>query len=860
LNLYFFLGLCFFLGLRFFSLVVIFQLQRQSCAATETKRKMAYCESRMFWCFLGQERQEEEVPVRATSTIVALGMVADAYVAKVSQTYTSPTAVHNASFRFPLNDGAAVTEFKMSVNGVVHNGEVKPKQQARNEYNSAVSAGKSAQLMSQKAKDLFEISLGNFGANETIVITFTYVTETSFANGILSLHLPLFSKHRYGETMLANQQDASFSDVTSSGGTVSIIVNGSLATGLQSITSINHDVNVIRQGQSDVLAKSGLAYDLSGQQNFCVSLVLGPQQPSKQDFVLKIKPVSPFAARAVLETDPATGNQAVMLSIMPELPEAGSDDPLTSEILFVCDVSGSMSGGALNHAKEALHVFINSLPVGTAFNIAWFSNKFEFWSKTNGSRVLTEADEAELRADAKAFVDGFQATGGTHMLSPVKAIAAEKPLPGRRRNVIVLTDGELIDEASVMSAIAGSAGNTRWFAIGLGAGASRSLCNGIARNGNGTADFLANATVLNEVVMGLLTQSMQPSVRFSVDWGTGFSSSTAPMSVDVPKTTALTVASDLFSAVADAMTSAVSRGIPDHLLAVPDGLFVSPKTQKILFTKLRETAFCVIDKSKGTWDATSVTVHVVLPNGNDLTFEVPIENIQGSAINALAAHAVISDLEAHDGDQKIIQTIALSRHVISSQTSMLVVNPDAAVSPKAANIRSWQEPPNVNEGCRFMMPKSRSKGPSIVRCKGAAELSLGSGRVLESAVLEDRCDSDYGNPSDQLQSFSQPKKPKNVAAAPPKAKVSDIISANKSGLWSFADAVKYLPAEARVWSTEQKSSDLWVTIAILKLLQQDYVDDEVVWYTIAWTARETIGKNFAIHDIMKAETGLQFSL
>lgn len=855
---------------------------------------MACCESRLF-C--------GDVPVQATGTTIAMGVVGDACIAKVSQTFSSPTAVRDASFRFPLNDGATVTDFEVSVNGVVRKGEVKPKQRARDEYNSAVASGKSAQLMAQKAKDLFELSLGNFGANENVIISFTYAAETSYADGILSLYLPLFSKHRYGESMQPNQQDASLSDVATSGGTVSIIIDGSIAGGVASITSVNHDVNLLRQDQSDIPVKSGLAHevasaakDIASQSNFRLSLVLGTKDPSKQDFVLKIKPLRPFAARAICETDPATGNQAVMLSLMPELPAAGSDDPLTTEIIFVCDVSGSMSGEPLKQAIEALQIFIDSLPVGTAFNVAWFSDNYKFWSLTNGSRVITIGDEAELRANAKAFVGAFTTKGGTQLLNPVKAIASEKPLAGRRRNVVVLTDGATDDEARVMSAITGSAGNTRWFSIGLGEGASRDLCEGIARNGNGTAGYSANETVLAQVVMDLLAQCMQPSVRFSVDWAAGTTPLTAPMSVDDKPTasssSSSTLASGLFAAVADAVTttsSAVTRAIrrdpaPEHVTPVPDGMYASPSKQKILFTKLRQTAFYLLDKSKGLWSGKHVTVHVILPNGQDHTFDVPVETIAGNAINALAAHAVISDLEAHGSLPSVIENIAMSRHIISSQTSMLVVNPIATAPAQAAHIHSWKQRETY---VSYGMGRARCAGGNPVGSRGGGgflqTLSFNSyggtkgGATLEScgftAMGGEECSfRNSGNeccPYEDDDAESSKKKKKKskssaaapaAAAAPPKPSVASIISAIRGGLWSFAAVAAYLPAEARVWSPAQKSSDLWVTIAILKLLQSDYADQSTVWRAVAQSARQAICAKFSKDEIAAAMNGLQFSL
>ena len=50
--------------------------------------------------------------------------------------------------------------------------------------------------------------------------------------------------------------------------------------------------------------------------------------------------------------------------------------------IFIVDRSGSMSGSKMETTKEALLLFLKSLPTGSRFEIINFGTEFDFMSKT----------------------------------------------------------------------------------------------------------------------------------------------------------------------------------------------------------------------------------------------------------------------------------------------------------------------------------------------------------------------------------------------------------------------------------------------------------------------------------------------
>merc|ERR1719186_1973842 len=185
------------------------------------------------------------------------------------------------------------------------------------------------------------------------------------------------------------------------------------------------------------------------------------------------------------------------------------------EAVFLVDCSGSMRGQSMNLAKEALQVFLHSLPVSSYFNIILFGSSFQ--SLFPQSRRY---DDDSLK-DAKDSTSGISANlGGTEIYRPLQHIFQKPLMAGLARQVFVLTDGQVSNSSACIELVRKNSSNNRVFTLGIGSSADRHLVKGMARAGMGTAAFTTQGEPITAKVINQLKNSLQPSISdVSVRWG-----------------------------------------------------------------------------------------------------------------------------------------------------------------------------------------------------------------------------------------------------------------------------------------------------------------------------------------------------
>lgn len=146
-----------------------------------------------------------------------------------------------------------------------------------------------------------------------------------------------------------------------------------------------------------------------GDQPNVATVKLGTTEPLLKEFQVFVSLFQPHQPCGRFEED-EDGNKHAMICLYPKLDEDSA--PIYSEMIFIVDRSGSMSGSRINQVRNTLHIFLRSLPEGTLFNIIGFGSRIEKLFPTS------QEYNSKTLATAVDTVDKMNANlGGTDILT-----------------------------------------------------------------------------------------------------------------------------------------------------------------------------------------------------------------------------------------------------------------------------------------------------------------------------------------------------------------------------------------------------------------------------------------------------------
>lgn len=570
-------------------------------------------------------------------------------------------------YTFPLYDGVAVSGYTISYGSKVLKGIVKQKHEAKKTYQAAVDRGETAGLLESLPAGVFGVTLGNLPANTDVTVEIIYCGELKHDAAIDGLRymLPTSIAPRYG----AYPGKVLDSNAESKSG-ISITVDVDMAkSAVRKVQSPSHPI-AVSMGATSTTETGSVATFMPSQAS--ATLTLGKGELN-EDFVLQLIIDDINAPQAILETHPTLSAQrALMATLVPRF----SLDPIYPEIVFVADQSGSMRGAKNDALVSALKVFLKSLPLGIRFNICAFGNNFQFLFPK------AQAYNEDSLVTALDFVAGFDANyGGTEILKPVTA-AFDQRLADLPLEVMLLTDGEIWAEGALFSyineQIHDKGANARVFALGIGGDVSHTLVEGVARAGNGFAQFVTQNEETDQKVIRMLkgalyahTKDYELEVHYDEKDSDQMSDddfeivekvneclkiedkaggSTKESGTDASKAMSFFDESADIDKTLQTTTSTADRYAHLPKLATPK-VIQAPNTIPPLFPFNRSSVYLLLGPTSAQKRVTSITLRATSAQG-PLVLNVPVHDSGATAIptiHRLAARKAVQNLEEGRG-------------------------------------------------------------------------------------------------------------------------------------------------------------------------------------------------------------------
>ena len=421
--------------------------------------------------------------------------------AKVKQQFKNNSSLWaEGIYVFPLPEKAAVDHFRMVIGDRIIEGQVKERVTAKKIYERAKSEGKKASLIEQQRPNVFTTSLANIAPGEVITVEFEFQQVLEYKDDSYRLRFPMVVGPRYHtvQSLVQGMSDPASNET-------------SVHTETETTKNTNYPVRI------HILLDAGVSlYDLNSsyhrininqtsETRYSISTI-GENIPSDRDFELVWKPQLNNKPQLSAFNESINGENYTMLTLFPPDLSHLQQKVQARDVIFVLDISGSMSGTSIDQAKASLIIALDRLSSIDRFNIIWFNDQ------TDRLFAETVAATTQYKSTAKRFIDSLGAGGGTEMLPALKLALSDHEEFTRFRQVIFLTDGNISNEAELFDVIDRQLGDNRLFTIGIGSAPNSYFMRKAANKGRGTFTYIGDVNEVQKKTIALLKKLETPAL------------------------------------------------------------------------------------------------------------------------------------------------------------------------------------------------------------------------------------------------------------------------------------------------------------------------------------------------------------
>jgi Ca-activated chloride channel family protein len=411
----------------------------------------------------------DHLPLKDTRVEINVsGIIADV---TVLQTYRNEgSRPINARYVFPASTRAAIYSMRMRIGDQVIVAKIKEREKAKQEFDQAKQAGKSASLLEENRPNVFSMSLANIMPGDQVEIQLRYTELLVPTDGVYEVIFPTVVGPRYSsqpESAAPSEDRWVKSPYLRQGNksTSAFHISARISAGvpIQDLSCASHQILPQWQGPS------------------IAQLVLDDTDPFQgdRDFILRYRLAGDQIASGLILYQGEDENFFLYMAQPPA--RISSADIPVREYIFVIDVSGSMNGFPLNTSKQLLRDLIGQLRPSDLFNVVLFAGD---------STVLSEkslaADEQNI-SKAISLIEQQRGSGGTELLAAIQNAMSIPRQSNVSRSIVLVTDGYISGEKGVFDYIRDHLHQSNVFSFGIGSAVNRYLIEGVAKAGMGEA-------------------------------------------------------------------------------------------------------------------------------------------------------------------------------------------------------------------------------------------------------------------------------------------------------------------------------------------------------------------------------------
>ncbi|MDC1531245.1 marine proteobacterial sortase target protein [Amylibacter sp.] len=408
---------------------------------------------------------------------------------------------------FPIGKDAAVDTLKLRIGERFIEGIIKEKLEARVIYEEAKAEGKKASLIEQQKPNLFTNKIANIGPGEVVVVQIEFQSKLLPKDGSWELRVPLVSAPRFDlPTIEENIEfgNAGFSNVKiNSDYNENIDVKVLEEEELFNPVEISIDLNTGFELNS--LKSAFHKVDIEKLTNGHHRINLPGPISSDRDFVLRWTAKDKDTQTSLFKETKGEYDH-LLLTLNPPLTNKNNHSP-KREIIFIQDISGSMSGEPIMQSKIGLEMAIKRLKPNDKFNIVLFNDRYSSYAQTP---VLATAKE---RDKAIRYVRRLSAENGTDMY-PALSFSLNNFRSNKSvlKQLIFLTDGAVTEETKLFSLINSKLKTSRLFTIGIGSAPNSFFMTRAAEIGRGSHIHIGDMSEISVRMEELFNKIENPAI------------------------------------------------------------------------------------------------------------------------------------------------------------------------------------------------------------------------------------------------------------------------------------------------------------------------------------------------------------